>query len=335
MSDTFDGAAAPGAPAADQMPSPVRSGRYASIDIGTVTCRLLVADVGEDGRVHELARGYRITNLGEGVAATGVLKPEAMLRVDAAIAEFLEVIAHYEQPKAPVAMRCVATSASRDAANAGEFSALLARRGVRLSVIPGEQEAALSFSGASGDFPGERILVVDIGGGSTEVVAGEASRRPLRARSFNVGCRRVTERFFADDPPTRDQIEAAETWIADEMGAYFEELRALGFAGARVVAVAGTATSVVSMRDKMETYDAARVHGAVVQAPELEALYRELAQMTCEQRKGVVGLDPGRAPVIVAGLAILRVVLCMAGAASFTASESDILQGVILSIAAE
>ncbi len=312
-----------------------RPGRYAAIDIGTVTCRLLLADVDECGGLHELERGYRITNLGEDVDATGVLKREAMLRVDAAIAEFLEVIARYETPDAPVVMRCVATSASRDAANAGEFSALMAARGVELSVIPGEEEANLSFFGASGDFLGERLVVVDIGGGSTEIIAGEAGQSPALARSFNVGCRRVTEKFLAADPPTLEELHAAEAWIASEMGSYFEQVRAAGYAGVRVVAVAGTATSVVSMRDRMTVYDASLVHGACVSEDELADVYRMLSGMTCAQRKTVVGLDPGRAPVIVAGLVILRMVLRMAGAHAFTASESDILQGVILSIAAD
>ena len=145
-----------------------QAGRYAAIDIGTVTCRMLVADVDEAGRLHELDREYTITNLGEGVDATGVLKPAAMQRVADAVARFLDVLRGFATPEHPaITTRAMATSAARDARNADEFEALMAGLGVTLSVIPGEREAALSFAGASCDFRGERLLVVDIGGGST------------------------------------------------------------------------------------------------------------------------------------------------------------------------
>ena len=171
----------------------MRCGRYAAIDIGTVTCRMLVVDVGESG-LHELTREYAITNLGEGVDATVELKPEAMERVVRAIDGFLAVRDSLSTPDHPVVRTvAVATSAARDARNAAEFAARLRERGIELSVIPGSREAALSFSGASIDFSGERLMVVDVGGGSTEVVMGMWGVEPVCAHSFNVGCRRVTE----------------------------------------------------------------------------------------------------------------------------------------------
>lgn len=118
----------------------------------------------------------------------------------------------------------MATSASRDAANGPEFAARLAERGVTLAVIPGSREAQLTFLGASSDFPGENLLVVDIGGGSTEVVAGRFGEDPVASHSFNIGCRRVTERFFHDDPPTAGQMDAARQWIRETMAPYFEGL---------------------------------------------------------------------------------------------------------------
>ena len=143
----------------------MRCGRYAAIDIGTVTCRMLVVDADESG-LHELTREYAITNLGEGVDATGELKPEAMERVVRVIDGFLAVRDSLSTPDHPVVRTvAVATSAARDARNAADFAARLRERGIELSVIPGAREAALSFSGASIDFSGERLMVVDVGGG--------------------------------------------------------------------------------------------------------------------------------------------------------------------------
>lgn len=310
-------------------------GRYGALDIGTVTCRLLVADV-EDGRIIDVDKEYAITDLGVGVDATGRLSEAAIERVLACVDRYLEVLARYDTPEHPVRrLIAMATSASRDAANGPEFAARLAERGVTLAVIPGSREAQLTFLGASSDFPDENLLVVDIGGGSTEVVAGRFGEDPVASHSFNIGCRRVTERFFRDDPPTPDQMDAARQWIRETMAPYFEGLADIGFAIDRVVAVAGTATSVVSIREAMETYDSSRVHKAVVTADELRTIEGRLAAETLEERKVTVGLDPKRAGVIVAGLVILEEVLALAGAYAYTASESDILHGMIFEAARE
>lgn len=310
-------------------------GRYGALDIGTVTCRLLVADV-EDGRIIDVDKEYAITDLGVGVDATGRLSEAAIERVLACVDRYLEVLARYDTPEHPVRrLIAMATSASRDAANGPEFAARLAERGITLAVIPGSREAQLTFLGASSDFPGENLLVVDIGGGSTEVVAGRFGEDPVASHSFNIGCRRVTERFFHDDPPTAGQMDAARQWIRETMAPYFEGLATAGFAIDRVVAVAGTATSVVSIREAMETYDSSRVHKAVVAAGELAAIEERLAAEPLEERKTTVGLDPKRAGVIVAGFVILEEVLALAGADAYTASESDILHGMIFEAARE
>lgn len=313
-------------------PVPREPGRYAAIDIGTVTCRMLVADVDAKGGLVELDREYAITNLGEGVDASGVLRPEAMRRVVDAIARFQSILAAYETPGCPdVHVTAVATSAARDADNSEEFAALLREAGVELAVIPGEREAALSFSGASSGFGGERLLVVDIGGGSTEVVAGTAGCDPARSHSFDIGCRRVTEKFLASDPPSADELAAARLWIAEGMRPFFDALRAAGCAPQRLVAVAGTATTVVSVHERMTVYDTARVHKAVVTRPMLDGVFDELRRAPLAERRKIVGLDPGRAPVIVAGMVILQTVLDLAGFESFTVSETDILHGIVLS----
>lgn len=313
----------------------MRCGRYAAIDIGTVTCRMLVVDVGESG-LHELTREYVITNLGEGVDATGELKPEAMERVVRAIDGFLAVRDSLSTPDHPVIRTvAVATSAARDARNAADFAARLRERGIELSVIPGSREAALSFSGASIDFSGERLMVVDVGGGSTEVVMGVGGAEPVCAHSFNVGCRRVTEKFLASDPPAPEELARARAWIHEKMASWFVEQSKEAADLERVVAVAGTATTVVSIRDRMEAYDSSRVHKARVSRQELLEVYERLAALPLSARKQVVGLDPKRAPVMVAGLLILLEVLDFAGIDAFTVSETDILHGITLAVSHE
>ncbi len=309
-----------------------RDGRYAALDIGTVTCRLLVADV-EAGALAEVAKEYAITDLGVDVDATGCLTEAAMERVLATVDRYLEVLARCNAARPVDGLIAMATSAARDASNADEFTARLAERGVKLAVIPGQREAALTFTGAAGDFPDENLLVVDIGGGSTEIVAGRRGEDPVASHSFNVGCRRVTERFLHDDPSAPEQVAAARAWIREEMLPYFQQLAADGFAIERVVAVAGTATSVVAIRERMTAYDSSRVHKACVTLDELRAIEAALAARPLDERKATVGLDPKRAGVIVAGFIILEEVLGLAHADSYTASESDILNGMILEAA--
>ena len=309
-------------------------GRYAAIDIGTVTARLLVADVDGDGQVSEVHRDTAICNLGVGVDKTGRLEPEAIARVGKVVARFVEAIDRLRPENgAPIKVTANATSASRDAENSGDFVAVLAELGIELSVIPGEKEAALSFTGASSAFGGEPVIVLDVGGGSSEIIAGQAGCTPAYAHSFNIGCRRVTERCFCDDPPTAEQLADAAVWIASEMHDYLQAVSQNGFDGCRIVAVAGTATSVISMRERMEVYDSSRVHGAVATRADLDELLSRLSGMTLEERQHVVGLDPQRAPVIVAGVLILQQILQQLDADSFTVSERDILHGIVLDAA--
>ncbi|MDO4891435.1 MAG: hypothetical protein Q3963_08720, partial [Coriobacteriaceae bacterium] len=202
--------------------------RFAAIDIGTVTSRMLVADV-DDAGIHTLDREYGITNLGEGVDATGMLKPEAIDRVEAKIREYLDTLESFKTPEFPeIPIIAMATSASRDASNADEFVGRLRSLGIELTVIPGEREAGLSFAGATAAFPGETLMVVDVGGGSSELVVGKAGEEPLMVHSFNIGCRRVTERFFHSDPPTAAEVAAADSWMRAEFQWYFDEMRKRG-----------------------------------------------------------------------------------------------------------
>lgn len=310
-----------------------RAGRYAVIDLGTVTCRMLVADVDASGKLHELRREYAIVNLGEGVDASGALSSDAIERAAATIGRYRALLDELGSPDTPVEVAALATSAARDAANKDALIARIAQEGVDLRVIPGDMEARFSFAGASLDYPGEDLLVVDVGGGSTEIVAGCGGGAPLRSHSFNVGCRRMTERFLAGDPPDPGELECAAAWVVDEMAPYFEQLKADGLSWQRLVAVAGTATTAVSVRERMEAYDAGKVHGYRVGKEVLDEELARLAAMPLARRRDVVGLDPGRAPVIVAGFVILSQVLELAGVDGYTASETDILQGALASLA--
>ncbi len=308
----------------------VRPGRYAAIDIGTVTCRMLVADVDEAGNLHELDCEYEIANLGEGVDATGMLKPEAIARVAGVIERYCAVRDSFATPEAPVTTIAIATSASRDAGNAADFVAALERLGVRLTVVPGEREAALSFLGASCDFSDERLAVVDIGGGSTEVVFGQGGAEPSWSHSFDIGCRRVTEKFIHSDPPCAADLDAARAWIRAGFTDVLSGAPGVGGKVGRMVAVAGTATTVVAVRDALAVYDSSRVHKQRVTREDLDGVFAMLAAMDVEARGRVAGMDPGRAPVIVAGLVIMQTLMDVMGTDAFTVSESDILQGIIL-----
>ncbi len=308
--------------------------RRAAIDIGTVTCRLMVADVdGADIRVIE--RGYEVTNLGEGVDATGRISEAAIERVAHAVDGFLRARDALSTPEHPVVSTTVmSTSAARDAKNAAEFADMLARRGLHLEVITGDKEAELTFRGVVAGLPlGTKVAVVDVGGGSTEVSFGEVGCGLSAARSFDIGCRRMTERFFRHDPPLPLEVDAAMEWATSQFQEWAAQLP-FSTDAFQLFAVAGTATSAISMREEMRVYDSERVHGARMDVDQLEQLAGRLAAMTEREREQVTGLDPKRAPVIVAGLLILTAVLRSFGFGAFTASESDILQGM-LSCAAE
>lgn len=312
----------------------LKPGRYAAIDIGTVTCRLLIADVSESGAITPVAKRYQICNLGEGVDRTNMLADAAIARVLAAIDEYRRVISACNVPDAPVRdVMAVATSATRDAKNAHVLLDALAARGIDLMVISGDEEASLTFAGATSSWPGEACMVLDVGGGSTEVSFGTAGMTPSIFHSFDLGSRRCTERYLLSDPPTHEELRTCEEVVNKELSAWARQLPSDVASGERMIAVAGAATSIVSMLEEMEAYDAPRVHGTSVDIESLSQLIDRLSAMTLAERMCVVGLDPGRAPVIVAGLLIIRDVMRAFDKQSLTVSENDILQGMIAALA--
>jgi exopolyphosphatase/guanosine-5'-triphosphate,3'-diphosphate pyrophosphatase len=303
--------------------------RRAAIDMGTVTTRLLIADVDESG-VREVLRRTVVTHLGEGLHSTGRLSADALDRVADAVAGFVRDI---EASRVDEVV-AVATSAARDAANAGELVDRLAGLGVTARIISGDIEGRLSFTGATSGMDGEDVLVADLGGGSTELVFGSSHAAGGKretvvtsARSFDVGSRRVLDAFLPSDPPTPTEIAAASHWAFREMRPFFE---AMLTPARTLVTLAGTGTTLAAVRQGLAVYDPSKVHGSVLTADDIAALKETLAAMPVAARREVVGMDPARADVIVAGVIVLEAILALAGLDSTVVSEHDILYGLVI-----
>jgi exopolyphosphatase/guanosine-5'-triphosphate,3'-diphosphate pyrophosphatase len=303
--------------------------RVAVVDIGTNTTRLLVADV-EDGRVHEIERRTKVTRLGEGVDASGRLADTAIERVAATLTEYKAVIDEL-QPERSIAL---ATSAVRDADNGDEFRQMLHDRfGLDARIIPGEEEARLTFLGATaarppGDGP---FVVIDIGGGSTEYVVGHAGGPPAFSVSTQAGSVRQTERHLHEDPPSDEDLatlRAAIRSIIDD--AIPQAVRESTEAG---IAVAGTATSLAAIDQQLDPYDPEKVDGYQLELEAAERILAELARVPLEERRKVTGLHPDRAPTIIAGAAILVESMLLFGLGAVEVSEADILHGAALDLA--
>ena len=303
--------------------------RVAGIDCGTNSIRLLVADA-VDGRLVDVVREMRIVRLGEGVDRTGSLAPQALERTRLALADYAATIAAHGTER----VRMVATSATRDAANRDMFLAMVRTvLGVEPDVISGAEEAALSFIGAADGLPGVTgpVLVADIGGGSIELVLGDASQpRRLRSHSMDVGCVRMTERRLRDDPPTPAQVAAT----VDDLRA------AIALAAVDVpitdpatfVGVAGTVTTLAAIALGLPRYDAEAIHGSVLSAEQVHDVTARLLAMTHDERAALPVMHPGRVDVICGGALVLRTLVEVAGATNVIASEHDILDGIALSL---
>jgi len=303
--------------------------RIAVVDLGTNSTRLLVANV-LDGRVEELERRTEITRLGERVDSAGKLSSAAMKRVYETVESYRKLIDKHSADR----VVGVATSAVRDATNGEEFSKELAERyGVETRTISGDEEARLSFVGATSDRPqgGDPLLVIDIGGGSTEFVLGRPGSDPTFHVSTGAGSVRQTERHLTDDPPTDDQLSA----VAGEVAAIIEaelprEVRREAAAG---IAVAGTATQLAAVDQRLEEYDPERVHGYRLDRYAVEEILAHLASLPLAERREIVGLHPARAPTIVAGALILAEAMQAFDFDWIETSEADILHGAALEAA--
>lgn len=353
-------------------------GLYAAIDCGTVTVRMLVARIETSQYLRVLHRAYAIVNVGEHVDATRCISNAALQRLSATLHDFRTQLSAYEQQEHERArVRACATSAARDASNKDDLRRVFREAGFELDIISGDEEARLSFAGACAGWqalPASRdaavaqqaLLVVDIGGGSTELIAGIPGSAPCYVHSFDIGCRRATEKVLGSERISLASLERLNAWIDELMSPYFEQLYrderfypnaceqersthvntpvpapvSVSVAPAQhlvpcfpFLGVAGAATSAVSMLCSMHHYDAAHVHGFPVSQTNVAALIYELANMTLEQRKQRVGLEPKRASVIVAGLAIMQRIMYHTHHTCYYACESDVLQGVIFTLA--
>jgi exopolyphosphatase/guanosine-5'-triphosphate,3'-diphosphate pyrophosphatase len=302
--------------------------RLAAVDVGTNSTRLLVADVDGGRVVAELARETIITRLGKGVDRTGRFDPAALRRT-------LDVLAGYAAVGERLGVarrRVVATSATRDAANRRQFlDGVRQLFGVEAEVLSGAAEAAAAYRGATHDLPGDqRTLVVDIGGGSTELILGR--REPEAMLSLDVGCVRLHERHLHSDPPTAAEVAAlradADAHLARVTGVLDPS------SAERVVGVAGTITTVTAIGLGLDAYDPGRIHRSSLRADEIAAVAGKLAAMTVAERAALPVMAKGREDVIAAGALLLDELVRTFGFPRVIASESDILDGVLLGLAA-
>ncbi len=297
--------------------------RFASIDIGTNSVLLLVAERGADGRFTAIAERAEITRLGRGVDKARTLNADAM-------EDTLAVLERYAAEAKSLSVEGIAataTSAARDASNGPEFlKAVATRTGIEVEIISGPEEARLSFASAFADFGGGGPLVVlDIGGGSTEFIYGDEEGNVTFRHSFDVGSVRLTERFVKSDPLNADDLGA----IRSHLAAVFSALPAAK-PGTRLVGVAGTVTTVFAVARAMDPYDAARVHGATLTAAEVSETATKLCTLPLAQRRTLPGLQPKRADVIPAGAIILDAATRQIGASEVRVSDRGLRWGLLV-----
>ncbi|HEY9313097.1 Ppx/GppA phosphatase family protein [Williamsia sp.] len=308
----------------------------AAVDCGTNSIRLLVARAGDGGLI-DLHREMRVVRLGQGVDATGSFAEEAIERTRVALADYVTIM----QSHGVGAVRMVATSATRDAANRDEFFAMTRELlgalvpGAMAEVISGDEEARLSFAGAVGDLdPAEGpFVVVDLGGGSTEVVMGDADGVHA-AYSANVGCVRLTERCLHSDPPTDAEIDDATDMIKDLLGEAFSHVDING--AKTFVGVAGTMTTLAALAAEMPEYDSELIHLSRISFEDLSKVCSDLVRMPRVQRAALGPMHPGRVDVIGGGslvtLELAHMIGARTGITDLVVSEHDILDGIALSL---
>ena len=301
----------------------------AAIDCGTNTIKLLVGSFA-GGELEVAARETRMVRLGQGVDETGRLAAEALERAFAAIDDYATILREHGVP--PGRVRFCATSATRDAANGEVFTdGVRARLGVTPEVLSGDEEAALAFFGAMRGLvaePEPPVLVVDVGGGSTEVVLGDGDG-VRGARSMDVGSVRLHERHVRHDPPTHDELAA----IADDVDAALDRCGVPLAEAATVVGIAGTCTTLGAAVLDLPAYLPAEIHGSVHGLDDVRDAIAMVVGRTVERRRALPYLHPGRADVIDAGFVIVERVLARTQVSSLTVSESDILEGIAWSFA--
>ncbi|MBY0390271.1 MAG: Ppx/GppA family phosphatase [Mycobacterium pseudokansasii] len=311
--------------------------RIAAIDCGTNSIRLLIAEA-TGARLHDVHRETRIVRLGQGVDATGEFAPDAIARTRAALTDYAALLRLHGVER----VRMVATSATRDAANRDAFFAMTAEvlgaviPGSIAEVISGAEEAELSFRGAVGelDSAGSPFVVVDLGGGSTEMVLGKAGDAVVASYSADIGCVRLTERCLHSDPPTAREVAAARKVVRERLAV---ALQVVPVESARTwVGLAGTMTTLSALAHRLTAYDAAAIHLSRVPGDELLIVCDRLVKMTRKERAALPPMHEGRVDVIAGGAIVVeelaRELRDRAGIDELTVSEHDILDGIVLSL---
>lgn len=301
----------------------------AGVDVGTLTCRLLIARLDEQGRLHELRSDRRILRLGQGVDQTRRLASEAMARVVETLKEWSGVLEAYR----PDGVAVVATSAVRDAVNRDEFLDLVKKEtGLEVELISGEEEARRTMLGIRSGLPAgvADMLALDIGGGSTEFILDRPAQQPT-IRSIDIGVVRLSERLLHHDPPTVEEVEQARDWVRKETEAAVAGMPRLS--GLTFVGTAGTITSLAAMAQQLPAYEPARIHNYRLTLATVQQIEQTLLSRTKAQRIGLPGLERGREEVIVSGTIILRTVMETLGMPSVLVSDLGLREGVLTDLA--
>ena len=302
--------------------------RLAGVDIGTLTCRLLIADLLPGGRLKEIRSERRILRLGEGVDQTKRLSVAAMDRVVQCLSEWRAIIdaSHVD------ATAAVATSAVRDAENRDEFLDRVKREaGFEVELISGEEEARRTMLGIRSGLPHgvTDVLALDIGGGSTEFTLDRPGQNPV-VRSIDVGVVRLCERLLHHDPPTDEEVRQAREWVARETKSAVAGMG--NYQTATFVGTAGTITSLAAMAQKLPAYEPARIHNYQLQLDTIQVLEQTLLSRSKADRAGLPGLEKGREEVIVAGAIIIRTVLKTLGMSVVLVSDLGLREGVLIDL---
>jgi exopolyphosphatase/guanosine-5'-triphosphate,3'-diphosphate pyrophosphatase len=311
------------------MSAPSRLMRLAGVDIGTLTCRLLIADLSPGGKLIEVRSERRILRLGEGVDRAKQLSVVAMDRVLQCLKEWREIIdaLHVD------AMAVVATSAVRDAANRDEFLDSVKREaGFDVELISGEEEARRTMMGIRSGLPVgvADVLALDVGGGSTEFILDSPCQNPV-VRSIDIGVVRLCERLLHHDPPTDGEVQQAREWVAKETKAAVAEMGS--YQTATFVGTAGTITSLAAMAQKLPTYEPARIHNYRLRLDTIQELEQTLLSRRKADRVGLPGLEKGREEVIAAGAIIIRTVMETLGVSNVLVSDLGLREGVLIELA--
>ena len=298
--------------------------RVAAIDVGTNSTRLLVAEE-RPGGFRSLDRRMKITRLGQGVDSTGRLSREALHRTMTTIADYIAACGEYGVG----ILRVTGTSAVRDARNRNEFfDGVTQLTGSPPELLSGEQEAHATFLGTVSDLADGPKMVVDIGGGSTELIVGDGE--PDGVVSLDIGCVRMFEKHLFSDPPSHVELESLRTEVHAELAGARSELDVSS--GTQLIGVAGTATQLATLKAGVPVYDPDITHHAVLSHGDVRLLARRLESLSYEQRSRLKGLEPGRVDVIVAGAEILLAVMEVFDFAEVLVSEKDILDGLVIQL---